>query len=47
MAPKNSELETNTHIFFLRGVFSNFTRILTSEFKRNRFNGQFVEGFFK
>lgn len=24
-APANSELTTNTHVFFLRGVFSNFT----------------------
>ena len=37
MAPKNSELETNTHIFFLRGVFSNFTRTPNLQYKGNIF----------
>ena len=38
MAPNNSELEINTHIFFLRGVFSNFTSTPKLQYKGNTFH---------
>ena len=38
MVPKNSELETNTHVFFLRGVFSNFTSTPGLQYKGNTFH---------
>lgn len=37
MAPKNSELETSTHVYFLRGVFSNFTPTPTMQYKGHSF----------
>lgn len=38
MAPNNSELETSTHVFFLRGVFSNFTSTPGLQYKGNTFH---------
>ena len=38
MVPKNSELETSTHVFFLRGVFSNFTSTPGLQYKGNTFH---------
>lgn len=38
MVPKSSELETNTHVFFLRGVFSNFTSTPGLQYKGNTFH---------
>ena len=38
MVPKNSELETSTHVYFLRGVFSNFTSTPGLQYKGNTFH---------
>ena len=37
MAPKNSELTTQTHVYFLRGVFSNFTPTPNLQYQGNTF----------
>ena len=37
MVPKNSELETSTHVYFLRGVFSNFTSTPMMQYKGHSF----------
>ncbi len=36
-APSNSELTTETHVFFLRGVFSNFTSTPMMQYKGHSF----------
>ncbi len=38
MVPKISELETSTHVYFLRGVFSNFTSTPGLQYKGNTFH---------
>lgn len=37
MVPKISELETSTHVYFLRGVFSNFTSTPMMQYKGHSF----------
>ena len=37
MVPNNSELITSTHVFFLRGVFSNFTPTHMMQYKGHTF----------
>lgn len=37
MAPNNSELTTSTHVYFLRGVFSNFTPTPNLQYKGHTF----------
>lgn len=38
MVPKISELETSTHVYFLRGVFSNFTSTPMMQYKGHSFH---------
>ena len=37
MVPKISELETSTHVYFLRGMFSNFTSTPMMQYKGHSF----------
>ena len=37
MVPKTSELETSTHVYFLHGVFSNFTSTPMMQYKGHSF----------